>query len=183
MHSPGYYGDYPGSGFVITVTKYFGPNGTRLALMRRKRKDAYYNAPFPPLKKSEIQTEVQETIIGSGVKVKGEISGKDDLIVHGSKSRESLTLKKVRSSSARPGTRQCGHLRENHHHRGKSQGQFVRKREDRTSALRSRSWKYDGTAGQGRRRCQVQGECRHGVDKHRKAAQGSKRSPWRKFIL
>ena len=51
--------------------------------MRRKRKDAYYNAPFPPLKKSEIQTEVQETIIGSGVKVKGEISGKDDLIVHG----------------------------------------------------------------------------------------------------
>jgi len=51
--------------------------------MRRKRKDEYYNAPFPPLKKSEIQTEVQETIIGSGVKVKGEISGKDDLIVHG----------------------------------------------------------------------------------------------------
>ncbi len=51
--------------------------------MRRKRKDEYYSAPFPPPKKSEIQTEVQETIIGPGVKVKGEISGKEDLTVHG----------------------------------------------------------------------------------------------------
>ncbi len=51
--------------------------------MRRKRKDEYYSAPFPPLKKSETQTEAQMTIIGSGVKVKGEISGKEDLTVHG----------------------------------------------------------------------------------------------------
>ena len=51
--------------------------------MRRKRKDEYYGAPFPPLKKSEIPTEAQGTIIGSGVKVTGEISGKNDLTVHG----------------------------------------------------------------------------------------------------
>ncbi len=51
--------------------------------MRRKRKDEYYNAPFPPLKKSETQTESQMTIIGPCVKVKGEISGKEDLTVHG----------------------------------------------------------------------------------------------------
>ncbi len=51
--------------------------------MRRKRKDELYNAPFPPLKKSETTTEAQKTIIGPGVKVKGEISGKEDLTVHG----------------------------------------------------------------------------------------------------
>ena len=51
--------------------------------MRRKRKDEYYNAPFPPLQKSGTQTEVPKTIIGPGVKVKGEISGKEDLTVHG----------------------------------------------------------------------------------------------------
>ena len=51
--------------------------------MRRKRKDEYYNAPFPPLQKSGTQTEVPKTIIGPGVKIKGEISGKEDLTVHG----------------------------------------------------------------------------------------------------
>jgi cytoskeletal protein CcmA (bactofilin family) len=51
--------------------------------MRRKRKDEYNSAPFAPLKKSESQTEALKTIIGSGVKVKGEISGKEDLTVHG----------------------------------------------------------------------------------------------------
>ncbi len=51
--------------------------------MRRKRKDEYYSAPFPPLKKSETTTEAQKTIIGPGMKVTGEISGKDDLTVHG----------------------------------------------------------------------------------------------------
>ncbi len=51
--------------------------------MRRKRKDEYHSTPFAPLKKSETQTEVLKTIIGSGVKVKGEISGKEDLTVHG----------------------------------------------------------------------------------------------------
>ena len=51
--------------------------------MRRKRKDEYNSAPFAPLKKSETQTESLKTIIGSGVKVKGEISGKEDLTVHG----------------------------------------------------------------------------------------------------
>lgn len=52
--------------------------------MRRKRKDdEYYSAPFPPLKKSETQTEAHKTIIGPGVKIKGEISGKEDLTVHG----------------------------------------------------------------------------------------------------
>ncbi len=51
--------------------------------MRRKRKDGYNSAPFAPLKKSETQTEALKTIIGSGVKVKGEISGKEDLTVHG----------------------------------------------------------------------------------------------------
>ncbi len=51
--------------------------------MRRKRKDEVYSAPFPPLKKSETQTELQKTVIGSGVKLTGEISGKDDLMVHG----------------------------------------------------------------------------------------------------
>ena len=51
--------------------------------MRRKRKDEYHSAPFAPLKKSETQTEALKTIIGSGVKVKGEISGKEDLTVHG----------------------------------------------------------------------------------------------------
>ena len=51
--------------------------------MRRKRKDAYNSTPFAPLKKSETQTEALKTIIGSGVKVKGEISGKEDLTVHG----------------------------------------------------------------------------------------------------
>ncbi len=51
--------------------------------MRRKRKDEYHSAPFAPLKKSESQTEALKTIIGSGVKVKGEISGKEDLTVHG----------------------------------------------------------------------------------------------------
>ncbi len=51
--------------------------------MRRKRKDESYNTPFPPFNKSETQTETQKTIIGPGVKVKGEISGKEDLTVHG----------------------------------------------------------------------------------------------------
>ena len=51
--------------------------------MRRKRKDAYNSTPFAPLKKSETQTEALKTIIGSGVQVKGEISGKEDLTVHG----------------------------------------------------------------------------------------------------
>lgn len=51
--------------------------------MRRKRKDEYNSAPFAPLKKSETQTEALKTIIGSDVKVKGEISGKEDLTVHG----------------------------------------------------------------------------------------------------
>jgi len=51
--------------------------------MRRKRKDEYNSAPFAPLKKSETQTEALKTIIGSNVKVKGEISGKEDLTVHG----------------------------------------------------------------------------------------------------
>ena len=51
--------------------------------MRRKRKDGYNSAPFAPLKKSETQTEALKTIIGSGVQVKGEISGKEDLTVHG----------------------------------------------------------------------------------------------------
>ena len=51
--------------------------------MRRKRKDEYNSAPFAPLKKSETQTEALMTIIGSDVKVKGEISGKEDLTVHG----------------------------------------------------------------------------------------------------
>jgi len=51
--------------------------------MRRKRKDEYLNAPFPPLKKSETQTEAHKSVIGPGVKVKGEISGKEDLMVHG----------------------------------------------------------------------------------------------------
>ena len=51
--------------------------------MRRKRKDEYHSAPFAPLKKSETQTEALKTIIGSGVQVKGEISGKEDLTVHG----------------------------------------------------------------------------------------------------
>jgi cytoskeletal protein CcmA (bactofilin family) len=51
--------------------------------MRRKRKDEYYNAPFAPLQKSGTQTEVPKTIIGPGVKIKGEISGKEDLTVHG----------------------------------------------------------------------------------------------------
>ena len=51
--------------------------------MRRKRKDGYNTAPFAPLKKSETQTEALKTIIGSGVQVKGEISGNEDLTVHG----------------------------------------------------------------------------------------------------
>ena len=51
--------------------------------MRRKRKDGYNSAPFAPLKKNETQTEALKTIIGSGVQVKGEISGKEDLTVHG----------------------------------------------------------------------------------------------------
>ncbi len=51
--------------------------------MRRKRKDEVYSAPFPPFKKGETQTEVQKTVIGSGVKLTGEISGKNDLFVHG----------------------------------------------------------------------------------------------------
>ena len=51
--------------------------------MRRKRKDGYNSTPFAPLKKSETQTEALKTIIGSGVQVKGEISGKEDLTVHG----------------------------------------------------------------------------------------------------
>ena len=51
--------------------------------MRRKRKDGYNSAPFAPPKKSETQTEALKTIIGSGVQVKGEISGKEDLTVHG----------------------------------------------------------------------------------------------------
>ncbi len=51
--------------------------------MRRKRKNEYNSAPFGPLKKSETQTEALKTIIGSGVKVKGEISGQEDLTVHG----------------------------------------------------------------------------------------------------
>ena len=51
--------------------------------MRRKPKDEYNSAPFAPLKKSETQTEALKTIIGSDVKVKGEISGKEDLTVHG----------------------------------------------------------------------------------------------------
>ena len=51
--------------------------------MRRNRKDEYYNAPFPPLNKSETKTEAQKTIIGPCMKVKGEISGKEDLTVHG----------------------------------------------------------------------------------------------------
>lgn len=51
--------------------------------MRRKRKEEYNSAPFAPLKKSETQTEALKTIIGSDVKVKGEISGKEDLTVHG----------------------------------------------------------------------------------------------------
>ena len=51
--------------------------------MRRKRKNEYYNAPFPPLKKSETTTEAPKTIIGPGVKVTGEISGKEELTVHG----------------------------------------------------------------------------------------------------
>ncbi len=51
--------------------------------MRRKRKDDLYNAPFPPLKNGETQTEAHKTIIGPGVKIKGDISGKEDLTVHG----------------------------------------------------------------------------------------------------
>ncbi len=51
--------------------------------MRRKRKDEVYNGPFPPPQKSGTQTEVQKTSIGPGVKIKGEISGKEDLTVHG----------------------------------------------------------------------------------------------------
>lgn len=51
--------------------------------MRRSRKDEYFNAPFPPLKKSETETEAQKTIIGPCVKIKGKISGKEDLTVHG----------------------------------------------------------------------------------------------------
>jgi cytoskeletal protein CcmA (bactofilin family) len=51
--------------------------------MRRKRKDEVYSAPFPPFKKGETQAEVQKTVIGSGVKLTGEISGKNDLLVHG----------------------------------------------------------------------------------------------------
>ncbi len=51
--------------------------------MRRKRNDEYHNAPFSPLKKSETETEAPKTIIGPDVKVKGEISGKEDLTVHG----------------------------------------------------------------------------------------------------
>ena len=51
--------------------------------MRRKQKDPHYNAPFPPLKKTEATTEVPKTIIGPCVKIHGEISGKEDLTVHG----------------------------------------------------------------------------------------------------
>lgn len=51
--------------------------------MRRKQRDKHYNAPFPPLKKSEAETEAPKTIIGPCVKVKGEIAGKEDLTVHG----------------------------------------------------------------------------------------------------
>lgn len=51
--------------------------------MRRKRKAEAYNALFPPLKNGETQTEAQKTIIGPGVKIKGDISGKEDLTVHG----------------------------------------------------------------------------------------------------
>jgi cytoskeletal protein CcmA (bactofilin family) len=51
--------------------------------MRRKQKDEHYNAPFPPLKKGETQTEAPKTVIGPCVKIQGEISGKEDLTVHG----------------------------------------------------------------------------------------------------
>ena len=51
--------------------------------MRRKQKEEHYSAPFPPLKTSETKTEVPKTIIGPCVKIKGEISGKEDLTVHG----------------------------------------------------------------------------------------------------
>jgi cytoskeletal protein CcmA (bactofilin family) len=51
--------------------------------MKRKQREAHYNAPFPPLKSGEAKTEVPRTIIGPCVKVKGEISGKEDLTVHG----------------------------------------------------------------------------------------------------
>ncbi len=51
--------------------------------MRRKRKNEHYGAPFAPPKNSEIKTEAQKTIIGPCMKVKGEISGKEDLTVYG----------------------------------------------------------------------------------------------------
>ena len=51
--------------------------------MRRKQKEEHYSAPFPPLKTSETKTEVPKTIIGPCVKIKGEISGTEDLTVHG----------------------------------------------------------------------------------------------------
>ena len=51
--------------------------------MRRKRKDERSNVPFPPLKINETETETPKTIIGPCVSVKGGISGKEDLTVHG----------------------------------------------------------------------------------------------------
>ncbi len=51
--------------------------------MRRKRKDELYNAPYPALKNSETPTEAHKTTIGPDVKIKGDISGKEDLTVHG----------------------------------------------------------------------------------------------------
>ncbi len=51
--------------------------------MRRKHKEESYNAPFPPFTKDDTKTEVPKTIIGPCVKVKGEISGKEDLTIHG----------------------------------------------------------------------------------------------------
>jgi len=50
--------------------------------MRRKRKNEHYGAPFPPFKNNE-KTEAPKTIIGPCMKVTGEISGKEDLTVHG----------------------------------------------------------------------------------------------------
>jgi len=51
--------------------------------MRRKHKEESYNAPFPPFTKNDTKTEAPKTIIGPCVKVKGEISGKEDLTIHG----------------------------------------------------------------------------------------------------
>ena len=51
--------------------------------MKRKKKDNTYPAPFPPPEKSDTNPEVDVAIIGPCVKIRGEISGKEDLTVNG----------------------------------------------------------------------------------------------------